>query len=114
MTAPFDTDLWRRRVVLRKDGLSISEIARREGIRPQSIAKGFQRMRSMGMDVPRDSNVGRPPEVQVVEVDHETFRAMRRVALARGMTTNKVARQILRTAVIEHPQIALNILDPEA
>ncbi|KAF0135483.1 MAG: hypothetical protein FD152_1324 [Xanthobacteraceae bacterium] len=115
MTPPFDTDLWRRRADLRRKGLSVREIALREGIRPQSIAKGFQRMRYLGFDVPADRNKGgRPAAMQVVGVDPAVYGAIRGLALKHGMTTTKAVRIILKTAVVDHPQIAANILDPEA
>ena len=113
MVSSYDTPMWRRRAEMRRQGMSIKEIARADGVKPQSIAKGFQRMRYLGLQVPTQKQA-RSSSMQLVGVDASTYGALSDMAGRYGLGTAAAIRLILRTVAVDHPTIAVNILDEEA
>lgn len=108
------TPTLQRRVALIGGGLTVAEVAAREGATVASIRAGIQRARSLGHQVALARSrlaargairVHLPPDAEAVLTT--ISRDLRR-------TPSDVATALLREALIKHPQIARNLLDPEA
>lgn len=110
------SDVWQRRLEMRKDGLSNAEIASAEGVAKRAIEVGFARLHAAGVDFPLHRCRTIPPGTTRAQVWLAPATQQQITALAAefGMSRTQVLTEVIAGAVLDFPDTARNLLDPEA
>lgn len=103
------TEAWERRLQMRAEGMTAADIAAAENVAPQTIHHGFWKLRRRGHDIPRPSWKG-----VAVRLTPEARKRIRALSDEFGKPPLQVVNEIIQGAVVDVPDIARNLLDPEA
>ena len=100
--------IWRRRLTMREEGASSAEIADAEGVTLSAIEAGFHILRLKGYHVPAAFNG------MAIKLTPEARKRIWALSEEFGKTPTQVVNEIIQGAVVDVPDIARNLLDPEA